>query len=136
RCVIWGCAVSICRSACGSSMSRDGSVGRELVLPFEERYCSWGPLLRSSKRASRDIAGCLLFLRQGHFDLAELELPVEMGKFPSRVFEEELTLQEQDRSKDIEEQDSSGGQNRVSVLAEKHALVRGHELQLVHEPEP
>src|SRR5439155_25314933 len=119
-------AVSICRLARDSSTSRDDSVGRELVLPFEERGSLWSPLLRSSKKASRDIAGCLLFFRQGHFDLAELELPVEMGKFPSRVFEEELALQEQDRSKDIEEQDSSGGQNRVSVLAEKHALEGGH----------
>lgn len=42
----------------------------------------------SSEKASRDTSGFLLVRNgSGHFDLADLKLPVEMGKLAAGVFE-------------------------------------------------
>ena len=72
---------------------------------------------------------------RGHLDLPDLELPVEVGKLAARVFQKKLSLQQEDGTEYIKKQDGGRGANPVSIGMKQDSFVRGHELQLAHEPE-
>jgi hypothetical protein len=73
--------------------------------------------------------------RGGHFDLPDLELPVEVGKLAARVLQKELSLEQENGAEYIEKQNGGGDRNPLSVRMEQDDFVRRHELQLAHEPE-
>src|SRR5258708_577750 len=91
----------------------------------------------SNENASRDTSGFLLVLGGSRqFDLADFELPVAVRKLPSRGFQHEFPLEEQNRAEDVEEQNRCRSENHGAVGVEYDTFIRCHELQLVHEPEP
>src|SRR5579859_1586797 len=132
-----GCWISLPRSPV--SRTPAGIVSAESARCVLTRLLSslsrigWG----SVGNGSRDISGLLLILRwRGHFDLPDLELPVEVGQLAAGVLQEKLSLQKQHGTEYVEKQNSARSQNPCAVGMKQDTLVGGHELQLAHEPEP
>jgi hypothetical protein len=73
--------------------------------------------------------------RGGHLDLPDLELSVEVGKLAARIFQKELSLQQEDSAEYIEKQDGDRCTNPTSVRMEQDRFVGSHEPQFAHEPE-
>src|SRR5580704_18512629 len=90
----------------------------------------------SFENRSRDMSEVLLVSgRGGHFDLPDLELPVEVGKLAARVLQKELSLEQEDGAEYVEEQNGGRDTNPLSVRVEQDDFVGRHELQLAQEPE-
>ena len=73
--------------------------------------------------------------RGGHLDLADLELPVEVGKLATGVLQEKLSLQQQDGAEYVEKQKGSQTANPLPIRVEQGGFVSYHELQFAHQPE-
>jgi hypothetical protein len=63
-----------------------------------------------------------------------MQLLVEMGEFPARVFKKELAIKSERCGEEIEELGGEVNQDHGPVLMEKNGLIGNEELQFAEEP--